>query len=426
MPALFSPLRKNLRHIFSFLFLSIIVLFIYFQNKTSQSTITPISFDYFSWKQKELKNIQVIKYSFKKNETLLQVLMKNYEIPSYLSYKLAESFKKVLPLNKIKPGDQLKLVFEHKALKQLIFSPSPEKNYIFTLTPFGIALWIKEIPTYTFLDKVEGEIKTNLYASILENKIDPELGLELADIFSWDINFFVDIRPGDKYRFIYEKIYIDGKFLRYGRILAAQFLNKGKLFEAYYFKTPDGRIEYYDAEGRPLRKAFLKSPLRYKRISSHFSYHRLHPILGIIRPHLGIDYAAPIGTPVEAVADGKIIYMGWKGDYGKFIKIRHTHRYVSTYGHLSRFAKGLKVGSRVKQGQVIGYVGSTGLATGPHLDFRFLVDNKFVDYLKFKSPPVKPLPSKYLNTFKKQMNYLRCLLEKSFDYAMLKSDVISH
>ncbi|HDD35543.1 MAG TPA: M23 family metallopeptidase, partial [Candidatus Desulfofervidus auxilii] len=209
--------------------------------------------------------------------------------------------------------------------------------------------------------------------------------------------------------------------LRCGRILAAWFINQGHLFEAYYFKTPDGRAEYYDAEGKPLRKAFLKAPLRYKRISSYFSYHRLHPILGIIRPHLGIDYAAPIGTPVETVADGRIVYMGWKGGFGKFIKIRHTHRYVSTYGHLSRFAKGLKIGSYVKQGQVIGYVGSTGLSTGPHLDFRFLVDNRYINYLKFKSPPVKSLPSKYLAQFKKQMSYFRGLLKEPFEYALLKS-----
>jgi murein DD-endopeptidase MepM/ murein hydrolase activator NlpD len=253
-----------------------------------------------------------------------------------------------------------------------------------------------------FLAVAEGTIEDNLYNSALANHIDPALILELADMFAWDINFFTDIRPGDHYRFIYEKIYIDGKFVRNGRILAAEFINQGRRYEAFFFQTEDGHADYYDENGKSLRKAFLKAPLRYKRISSYFSYHRRHPILGIVRPHLGIDYAAPIGTPVEAVADGRIVYIGWRGGYGKFIKIQHNHIYASTYGHLSRFAKGLRRGSWVKQGQVIGYVGSTGRSTGPHLHYELRYKGKRKNPLTWRLPKQKRVAKSNLKRFQKK------------------------
>jgi murein DD-endopeptidase MepM/ murein hydrolase activator NlpD len=335
---------------------------------------------------------------------------------------LDQKIKEFLPIKKIRPDDKIYLTFFQDSLKEITFSPSPEKKYSFIITPFGIKSYVKTVTSYSFLTKAQGKIKKNLYESALEQNIDPKLILELADIFGWDINFFTDIRPGDSYQFMYEKIYVNGKFLRVGQILAAEFINQNHCFKAYYFKIPNGQGEYYDPKGRPLRKTFLKSPLRYKRISSCFSYHRRHPILGIVRPHLGIDYAASIGTPVESVGDGRIIYIGWKGGYGKFIKIRHNHRYVSTYGHLSRFAKGLKTGSLVKQGEVIGYVGSTGLSTGPHLDFRFLANNKFIDYLKFNSPPNPPLSQKYYPAFKKELTYYKHLLEGPVYQVQLKME----
>ncbi|MDL1973061.1 MAG: M23 family metallopeptidase, partial [Deltaproteobacteria bacterium] len=218
------------------------------------------------------------------------------------------------------------------------------------------------------------------------------------------------------------RIYTNGKFIRNGRILAAEFVNKGRRLEAYYFEDPTGHKDYYDANGRSLRKAFLRAPLRYKRISSYFSYHRLHPILGIVRPHLGIDYAAPIGTPVEAVGDGRVVFIGWKRGFGKFIKIRHNHIYTSTYGHLSRFARGLKKGSFVKQGQVIGYVGSTGLSTGPHLDFRFMAHGRYINYLKFKQPESKSIPRCFRLSFREKVERLRNIMESKF-YAAIDDDL---
>ncbi|HIC90700.1 MAG TPA: M23 family metallopeptidase, partial [Syntrophaceae bacterium] len=193
--------------------------------------------------------------------------------------------------------------------------------------------------------------------------------------------------------------YRDGRWIKNGRILAAEFVNVGSKYQAFYFEDGKGHGDYYDSEGRCLRKQFLKSPLRYKRISSYFSRRRFHPILKIYRPHLGIDYAAPVGTPVESIGDGKIEFIGWKGDYGRFIRVKHNRNYITTYGHLSRFAKGLKKGSRIKQGQVIGYVGSTGLATGPHLDFRMIRNGRFVNPLKIQPPPVAPIRKESMEAF---------------------------
>jgi len=405
-----------------FLLLSF-TFFVYLRAKTSQGALKSLpAFDYLNWKQDIILQERNIEHTFRKNESIYEVLINKYKIHPNLTQELVKNLKKLVAINKIRPGDKLYLSFFQNSLKELTFSSSPEKRYIFFITPFGIKSLIQTIPCHVFLASAKGEITTNLYLSALSHNINPQLILELADIFCWDINFFTDLRPGDKYQFIYEKIYVNGQFSRYGRILAAKFVNQGRCFEAYYFETSPGKGSYYDSKGRPLQKAFLKAPLRYKRISSGFSYHRRHPILGIVRPHLGIDYAAPTGTPVESIADGKIVYIGWKGDYGKFIKIRHNHRYSSTYGHLSRFAKGLKRGSWVKQGQVIGYVGMTGLATGPHLDFRFLVGNRFINYLKFSPPPASPLPKRLYLSFKKQIAYYQKLLETPTFQVRLKPD----
>jgi len=413
------PLFKKGCYVLS-IFIILAVLFIHTQNKNLESAfLIPPAFDYFSWKHSELIKQKQIKYVFKKNESLYQVLVEKYHLSSYLAYELGQSIEKLIPVNKIKPGYKLYLIFNQGILKQCIIAPSVQTKYIFTLTPYGIISTVEKAPNHVFLAVAEGEIKTNLYNSALSYHIDPQLILLLAEIFAWDIDFFTDLRPGDKYQFVYEKIFTKGKFIRNGRILAARFINQGRTLEAYYFETPDGKGDYYDAKGNSLRKAFLKAPLRFKRISSYFSYHRRHPVLGIVRPHLGIDYAAPIGTPVEAVADGKIVFIGWNHDYGKFIKIQHNHIYTSTYGHLSRFARGLRRGSRVKQGQVIGYVGMTGLATGPHLDFRFLKNGRFINYLKFKAPAGKPLPKKYHAFFRKQVAKLKAILDQPNMYAQL-------
>jgi murein DD-endopeptidase MepM/ murein hydrolase activator NlpD len=241
---------------------------------------------------------------------------------------------------------------------------------------------------------------------MLECADSPQLALQLAEIFAWQIDFLTECREGDTFKILVEKQY-RGDFYRWGKILAARY--KGEFLSehtAILFEDPAGYIDYYTEEGKSLRKAFLRAPLNYKYISSYFSKNRLHPILRIWRPHLSIDYAAPTGTPVSTIGDGTVIYVGWENGYGNYIKIRHPNNYVSDYGHLSRFAKGLIKGQKVKQGEIIGYVGSTGLSTGPHLDFSINKNGKKVDFLKLKLPAAFSVDPQYSAQFNEAKNKL--------------------
>jgi len=206
-------------------------------------------------------------------------------------------------------------------------------------------------------------------------------------------------RPDDTFKLIWEKTYKKGEEFSDGQILVAQYLGKEVSYTAILFEDPEGQKDYYTIKGESLRKEFLRSPLNYRRISSYFSYRRFHPILKYYRPHLGIDYAAPRGTPVASIGDGVVTYVGLEADYGRFVKVRHRNGYYSTYGHLSRYGKGIKRGAEVNQGQVIGYVGASGLTTGPHLDFRVIRNGKFVNFLKINVPPAESVRDKYRREF---------------------------
>jgi murein DD-endopeptidase MepM/ murein hydrolase activator NlpD len=217
------------------------------------------------------------------------------------------------------------------------------------------------------------------------------LASDFADIFAWDIDFTRSVRPGDEFRILYERLYFTDKggkqsYLRPGRILAAQYNGAAGNHSAVYFESEPGHGGYYRSDGSSVQRQFLQAPLRFARISSRYSAARHHPILRITRPHQGIDYAAPAGTPIWAVADGRVIYRGYAGGFGNLVKIRHSKGYVSYYGHLSKFGPGLKVGQRVRQKQVIGYVGSTGLSTGPHVCFRIAQDGRYFNPAKLHTP----------------------------------------
>jgi murein DD-endopeptidase MepM/ murein hydrolase activator NlpD len=235
---------------------------------------------------------------------------------------------------------------------------------------------------------VAGTIDSSLFASVTDSGEEDQLALDLADIFAWDVDFNTEIQRGDSYRLAVEKLYVEGAFARYGKILAAEFTRGGRRLEAVRF---DGERSsgYYTAEGTPLRKAFLRSPLKFSRISSGFSRARFHPILNVTRPHYGVDYAAPVGTPVLASANGVVVSAGWLGGYGKAVRLHHPNGYESLYGHLSRID--VRAGQRVEQGARIGAVGMTGLATGPHLDYRMTRNGEFVDPLRIQSPPAEPV-----------------------------------
>ncbi len=244
----------------------------------------------------------------------------------------------------------------------------------------------RPVTTAVQIRLARGTLHTSLAEAMWDIDVRDAVASKLADIFAWDINFFIDPREGDRFEVIFEEKYANGRFVGYGDILAARYVNRGNTHYALGLPDAGGRMAYFDREGNSVQKQFLKAPLRYSRISSGYSYRRRHPILGIVRPHLGIDYAAPRGTPVYASADGTVSFAGTKGGYGRMVKLRHGAAYETLYGHLRSIANGVRPGARVRQGQLIGRVGSTGLSTGPHLDYRMKVGSRFVNPLTIKAP----------------------------------------
>jgi len=244
-----------------------------------------------------------------------------------------------------------------------------------------------------------GVIQSNLVLSLPEGGPSALLAIALSDIFSWDIDFNTDFRKGDTFRVLVEEQWLGGEFRKYGDILAAELSVNGHRYRAYRFDSGD-RTDYFDDEGKSLRKAFLKAPLSYRRVSSGFTKRRMHPILKIARPHLGVDYAAPAGTPVSTVGDGAVIFAGYKGPNGNLVIVRHPNGYTTTYGHLSRIAKGIRRGAVIRQGDVIGKVGATGRATGPHLDFRIRRHGTFLNPLTVNLPQGGAVPANRLADFR--------------------------
>lgn len=267
------------------------------------------------------------------------------------------------------------------------------------------------------LEKVEGAVEDNLFQAVANIGESPQLARRLIKLFGSEINFFRDLGNGDSFSVLVEKIYSGGKFKEYGRIIAAVFTAGGRAREAFLFRDGQGREIYYNADGENLNKTLLQSPLAVTRLTSSFSHNRFHPILHEPRPHLGVDYGAPIGTHVKAVGDGTVTDMGWNGGYGNQIVLKHEAGLESMYSHLAGYAKGIRKGARVKKGQVIGYVGSTGLSTGPHLDFRLRQDGKYINPVNAINPRGAPVSKVNMEAFKKARNLARAGLEgrKTFE-----------
>lgn len=245
-------------------------------------------------------------------------------------------------------------------------------------------------------------IESSLWNAMVGAGANPQLALELSEIYAWTIDFF-GLQKGDSVIAVYDEQYVDNSSIGIGQIYAAAFTHNGATQFAYYFSEGDTH-GYFDEQGKSLRKAFLKAPLNYKRISSTYNPHRLHPIFKTVRPHLGVDYAAPEGTPVVALGDGKVVFKGYKGGGGNTLKVKHNSTYTTGYLHLSRYAKNINNGTQVKQGQVIGYVGQTGHATGPHLDFRVWKNGNPINPLKLESPSVDPVPDKLKSAYDSIVN----------------------
>ncbi len=340
----------------------------------------------------------IYKDKVKRNQYLSEILLK-YGVDYGKIDELAKRSKKVFDVRKIKAGNNYTVLCRNDSAQKALFfiyESSPTSYVVFDL---GDSVHIHKGEKEVTVEnrKVSGIIESSLWNAMVATNTDPNLANELSDIYAWTIDFF-GIQKGDFYKVMYEELYVDGKAIGIGKIDAALFHHSGHDYYAFYF-VQDSTGDYFDEEANSLRKTFLKAPLRYKRISSRFSNSRLHPVLKIRRPHHGVDYAAAIGTPVHAVGDGVVIKAGRSGGAGRMVKIKHNGTYTTAYLHLSRYGKGIKKGVHVKQGQVIGYVGQSGLATGPHLDFRFYRNGKAIDPLKVKSPPAKPVDSAYLERY---------------------------
>ena len=370
--------------------------------------------------EKQENIIEGKEYTFKKGDTLYEFLL-DLNLPPQEIFQVLESSKTVYDLKKIKPDTTITLDIDfHKhSLNRLAYNFDDEHLLVVHKTNEGYSSSKEKILYDTSLRTIQGTIKNNLFDDAIAAGGNPQLILNFADIFAWDVDFFTDLRKHDSFKILFEEIYKDGAFVKCGKILAAEFVNDGKQLRVFRFEDDQGQTGYYDDRGRSVAREFLKSPLRYSRISSGFTKRRFHPILKIYRPHLGVDYAAPTGTPVEATCDGKIIYIGRKGNYGKCVKIKHNHIYTSFYGHLARFAKGLKKGSRVKQGKVIGYVGSTGLATGPHLDYRLQKRGTFINPLTLKSTQKHTVSKGLRRHFEKHKRQMLLKLDQLDDEVLL-------
>jgi len=316
----------------------------------------------------------------------------------------------VFDVRKIRAGNNYFLLCDNDTIgkaRYLIYEHDPATSYIFSfrdslnITPFKQNI----TPEIRYSS---GTIETSLWEAMMGDSLHPMLAVKLSEIYAWTVDFF-GLQKGDSFRVIYEELFIDDKSQGIGRIFGAQFTWAGKTTSAIPF-IQNGTESFYDSAGNSLRKAFLKAPLQFSRISSRYSSSRLHPILRIRRPHFGVDYAAPIGTPVHAIGDGRVTAASIESGSGRVVRITHNSVYSTAYLHLSRFGQGIFSGAFVKQGDIIGYVGSSGLSTGPHLDFRFYKNGSPVDPLTIEAPPVEPILEENKTRFDKNRKIVEVLL----------------
>lgn len=316
----------------------------------------------------------------------LSILFKRAGLNDRSIYELFSDAKDAKDLRSIRPGQKMAFLVESGQLQGLNYVIDELNSLSFTRSPKGfIAKEIALKPDIKFAFR-QASIDSSLYMAGKRAGMPTNLTMELANIFGWDIDFALDIKKGDSFKVMYEEQFLDGKRIGTGKIMAAEFTNSGKTFKAVRYTDKQGASNYYTPDGRGMHKAFLRTPIEFARISSHFNLARKHPVLHIIRAHKGTDYAAARGTPIRATGNGKVSFAGVKGGYGNVVIIEHGQGISTLYGHMHNFAKGMRNGSRVSQGDVIGYVGSTGLASGPHLHYEFHVNGQV------RNPVTVPLP----------------------------------
>ncbi|AFN76685.1 M24/M37 family peptidase [Stutzerimonas stutzeri DSM 10701] len=326
------------------------------------------------------------------NGDTLSTVFAKVGLPSKTVHEVLSSSKEAQQLSRLKVGQRLVFQLTEQGELASLHSPISKLESIRIDRSDDSYVFKKEqIKPEVNTAYAHGEIESSLFLAAKRAGLSHNLTMDLANVFGYDIDFAMDIRKGDTFEVIYEEKTIEGERVGTGNILAARFTNRGKAFTAIRYTNKQGNSSYYTAEGESMRKAFIRTPVDFARISSRFSNGRKHPILNKIRAHKGVDYAAPHGTPIKSAGDGKVLLAGRKGGYGNTVIIQHGNRYRTLYAHMQGFAKGVRNGSTVKQGQIIGYIGTTGLSTGPHLHYEFQVDGVHVDPLGLKLPMADPI-----------------------------------
>lgn len=323
-------------------------------------------------------------------------------------------------LDRLRPGDTITLVHDEGLLQALTRRISETEVLQVTRGESGFAAEVLATPLETREAYATGTITSSLFVAARAAGVSPEIILALAnDIFGWDIDFALDIRSGDRFAIVYEQKYRDGEYVGDGRILAADFTNAGVTHRAILFESADKELsDYFAPDGRSMRRQFLRAPLDFTRISSNFNPRRRHPILNTIRAHKGVDYAAATGTVIKAAGDGKVDFVGTKGGYGRVVILEHGGGVTTLYGHMSRFAKDLRRGQRVKQGSTIGYVGSSGAATGPHLHYEYRVNGVHKNPRTVPLPDASPVPDTYRAEFESRARHILASLDRAQDSAV--------
>lgn len=354
-----------------------------------------------NWREHEIKPGENLSVIFSKlglsKKTLHEILQSND-----LGKELAS----------LQPGNIIKVKAEDDKLTKLIYEKSPVERLRVSKTGDGFEIKKVTSKVETEIGYVYAIIDSSFYLNAKERGLPDKHIMKLTSIFGWDVDFTLDIREGDQLTVIYEKNFVDGKEIEAGDILAAEFINQGKSYKTVRYVDKDGNVNYYTPEGATMRKAFLRAPVDFALISSYFNLKRKHPVLNRIRAHKGVDYAASTGTPVRTTGDGKIVFRGRKGGYGNVVIIDHGNNTSTLYAHLSRFDSNLRDGSKVRQGDVVGYVGMTGLATGPHLHYEFQVNGVHKDPLKVQTVQAEPIDTAFLADFKQSTFPLLSQLEK--------------
>ncbi|NPD47157.1 MULTISPECIES: M23 family metallopeptidase [unclassified Lentimicrobium] len=381
-----------------FFILLLVVVFVSCKNEVDQQEEFHVENDIVALEENLFFNINVDSleietFRIKKNENISDILS-DHGIAYSSILELVENSKDIFNVKKIRRGNNYHLLKSNDSIAKCEYMIYEKNRVDYVVFQFAdsVLAWEGAKEVRRVLDTVAGVVESSLWVALQKKNANPQLAMELSDIYSWTVDFF-GIRKGDHFNVLFEHLIVDEDTIGIGNVYAANFNHYSTDYQAYYF-VQDSIGEFFDEKGNSLRKTFLKAPLRYSRISSGFSNNRFHPVLKKYRPHHGIDYAAPSGTPVYTIGDGTVIKKGYqKRGGGNYIKVKHNANYTTVYMHLKGFAKGIHVGQRLKQGDLVGYVGATGLATGPHLDFRVYRNGLAINPLKMKSTPAKPVDS---------------------------------